>query len=242
MTGLSLRRAWGVSLLVHGGLAVMLAGTAVDDPGAEGDDSGWSGGRTYFLSGLEAPGAQAAGPAPLPQTEPAPTVPPAEPDPEPEPEPDLPADTLEPETAEVPADPPEDSVPDAAAPAGAGQIPAGEGRAEGSETGEAAGEDAAGSGEAAGTGTPYRPPRLLVAALPLSPDRVSDLPQDGEIEVRVLVGVDGRVRAVEPVRGPVAPELMAAIRDAAGVMRFVPARRHGSPVEAWSPITFVFEE
>ena len=64
---------------------------------------------------------------------------------------------------------------------------------------------------------------------------------EGVAVVRVLVGVDGRVKAVEPVRAD-DEAFMAVTRDQAlRKWRFTPATRGGDPVETWREITVRFQ-
>lgn len=87
----------------------------------------------------------------------------------------------------------------------------------------------------------YRAPRLLVGALPLSAgDWEGDESGELEIPVRLKVGVDGRVLAVEPADPALARLLREAVERSAEAMRFVPAALDGAPVEAWFSMSFVF--
>ncbi len=87
---------------------------------------------------------------------------------------------------------------------------------------------------------PYRPPKLLAGALPLTPEESEGLPSPFEIEVRLRVDARGRVTAVEPVTPELPPALLEAVRRSSRAMRFAPARRGGSAVAAWFPMTFVY--
>ena len=87
----------------------------------------------------------------------------------------------------------------------------------------------------------YRAPRLLVGALPLSAaDWEGNESGELEIPVRLKVGVDGRVLAVEPADPALARPLREAVERSAEAMRFVPAALDGTPVEAWFSMSFVF--
>ncbi len=63
---------------------------------------------------------------------------------------------------------------------------------------------------------------------------------EGRVTVRVLVGVDGRVKAFEPVRGDNAAFLDATRRQALSRWRFRPATRDGVPYESWRTMTVRF--
>lgn len=64
---------------------------------------------------------------------------------------------------------------------------------------------------------------------------------EGRVTVRVLIGTDGRVKAVEPVQS-VSDALFAATRrHALTHWRFTPATRGGVAVEQWKTMTVRFE-
>ena len=67
---------------------------------------------------------------------------------------------------------------------------------------------------------------------------------EGAVTVRVLVGTDGRVKAVELVRTVSDAFFEATRRQALSRWRFKPATRDGVPYEAWRTMTvrFVLEE
>jgi len=111
-------------------------------------------------------------------------------------------------------------------------------------------------GEAPGTGSPrgaggdasngadasaprYRPPKLLTIVYPLTLEEAESLPSPLEIEVRLLVGKDGRVLEVEPV-GELPASLLESLVRSAREMRFRPAIDHGEPVEAWTTTIVVY--
>jgi periplasmic protein TonB len=64
--------------------------------------------------------------------------------------------------------------------------------------------------------------------------------EEGRVTVRVLIGVDGRVKAFEGVRGDSA-FIEATRRQALSRWRFRPATRGGVPVESWKTMTVRFE-
>lgn len=64
---------------------------------------------------------------------------------------------------------------------------------------------------------------------------------EGIVKVRVLIGVDGRIKAVEPLASPTPGLFDATRRHALGKWRFRPATRDGVPVESWKVMTVRFE-
>ena len=64
---------------------------------------------------------------------------------------------------------------------------------------------------------------------------------EGSVTVRVLVGADGRVRAVEPVRFDDEGFLKVTREQALRKWRFLPATRDGTPVESWREMTVRFQ-
>ena len=63
---------------------------------------------------------------------------------------------------------------------------------------------------------------------------------EGSVTVRLLVGTDGRVKAVEKVRAASDAFWRATERHALRSWRFTPARVDGKPVESWTTITCHF--
>ncbi|WP_324748957.1 TonB family protein [Sphingomonas sp. LY54] len=63
---------------------------------------------------------------------------------------------------------------------------------------------------------------------------------EGSVTVRLLVGTDGRVKAVEKVRAASDAFWRATERHALRAWRFTPARVDGKPVEGWTTITCYF--
>jgi protein TonB len=65
--------------------------------------------------------------------------------------------------------------------------------------------------------------------------------RDGKVSVRVLIGADGRVRAVEQVSATSAAFFEATRRQALSRWRFKPATRGGVPQESWKTMSVRFE-
>jgi periplasmic protein TonB len=63
---------------------------------------------------------------------------------------------------------------------------------------------------------------------------------EGSVTVRLLVGTDGRVKAVEKVRAASDAFWRVTERHALRSWRFAPARVDGKPVESWTTITCHF--
>ncbi len=63
---------------------------------------------------------------------------------------------------------------------------------------------------------------------------------EGSVTVRLLIGTDGRVKAVEKVRAASDAFWRATERHALRAWRFAPARVDGKPVESWTTITCHF--
>jgi protein TonB len=64
---------------------------------------------------------------------------------------------------------------------------------------------------------------------------------EGSVTVRVRIGADGRVKAVEQVRTDHPDFFEATRRHALRRWRFLPATRDGQPIESWQQHTVVFE-
>jgi periplasmic protein TonB len=64
--------------------------------------------------------------------------------------------------------------------------------------------------------------------------------REGRVVVRVLVGVDGRVKQVEQVAAASDAFFEATQKQALGHWRFKPATRDGIPVEGWRTMTVTF--
>lgn len=65
--------------------------------------------------------------------------------------------------------------------------------------------------------------------------------KEGLVKVRVLIGVDGRIKAVEQLGSPTAGFFEATRRHALNKWRFKPATRDGIPVESWKVMTVRFQ-
>ncbi|RYE01614.1 MAG: TonB family protein, partial [Sphingomonadales bacterium] len=61
------------------------------------------------------------------------------------------------------------------------------------------------------------------------------------VSVRVLIGTDGRVKAVEQVSATSTAFFEATKRQALGKWRFKPATRGGVPQESWKTMSVRFE-
>ena len=87
-------------------------------------------------------------------------------------------------------------------------------------------------------------PRYAGDLQPTYPPEERRAGRDGRVVVRVLIGVDGRVKQVEPVSAT-SDAFLRATRDRALTRwRFKPATRDGIPVEAWRimALRFVLED
>ena len=107
----------------------------------------------------------------------------------------------------------------------------------------------------AGTGVTIDPPRPAPVMVEATPDALAPFQPDyppsgrregveGAVTVRVLIGADGRVKAVEQVRSIGDAFFAATKRQALSRWRFKPATRDGIPYESWRTMTvrFVLEE
>ena len=65
--------------------------------------------------------------------------------------------------------------------------------------------------------------------------------RDGSVSVRVLIGADGRVKAVEQVSATSNAFFEATRRQALAKWRFKPATRGGIPQESWKTMSVRFE-
>lgn len=84
-------------------------------------------------------------------------------------------------------------------------------------------------------------PRHAGALQPVYPPGMIREEREGVVTVRVLVGTDGRVKALEAVRADAPAFLEATRRQALAKWRFLPATRDGEPVESWREMTVRFE-
>ena len=214
----SLRGAVALSAALHAALLLVPATWWDEVPG--GDPL--RGGRTFTVSLFES----------APDGDPAAEAVPAEPEPEAEAEP-VAAEPALPEPAPVEAPVPAETP------------PAGADGSRGRSAGGVPGESGAGAEEGAETGAgkaSFRAPRPLSVALPIDPENPGDLEVPPEIPVRLWIGTDGSVlRVVPQIEGLPAP-VQTALEESARNMRFIPASRGGTPVEAWFSMTFVFRD
>ncbi len=65
--------------------------------------------------------------------------------------------------------------------------------------------------------------------------------KEGLVRVRVLIGTDGRIKAVEQLASPTPGFFEATRRHALNRWRFRPATRDGVPVESWKVMTVRFQ-
>jgi protein TonB len=65
--------------------------------------------------------------------------------------------------------------------------------------------------------------------------------RDGQVSIRVLIGVDGRVKAVQQISATSTAFFEATKRQALGKWRFKPASRGGVPEESWKSMNVRFE-
>lgn len=84
-------------------------------------------------------------------------------------------------------------------------------------------------------------PRYAGALQPVYPPGMIREEREGVVTVRVLVGTDGRVKALEAVRADAPAFLEATRKQAISKWRFLPATRDGEPVESWREMTVRFE-
>jgi protein TonB len=87
-------------------------------------------------------------------------------------------------------------------------------------------------------------PRYAADLQPTYPPEERRAGRDGRVVVRVLIGVDGRVKQVEPVSATSDAFLRVTRDRALSRWRFKPATRDGIPVEAWRTmaLSFVLED
>lgn len=83
-------------------------------------------------------------------------------------------------------------------------------------------------------------PRYAADLQPLYPPEETRAGREGRVVVRVLVGVDGRVKQVEPVSATSDAFFRATAQRATSRWRFRPATRDGIPVEAWRTMAIRF--
>jgi len=84
-------------------------------------------------------------------------------------------------------------------------------------------------------------PRYAAAFQPAYPDSEIRQERDGKVAIRVLIGTDGRVKAVEQVSATSPAFFEATKRQALSKWRFKPASRGGTPEESWKTMNVRFE-
>jgi periplasmic protein TonB len=84
-------------------------------------------------------------------------------------------------------------------------------------------------------------PRYASVLQPSYPGDMIRAGMEGTVTVRVLIGPDGRVKAIEAVRADDESFLAATRKQALGKWRFIPATRDGAPVESWREMTVRFQ-
>jgi protein TonB len=84
-------------------------------------------------------------------------------------------------------------------------------------------------------------PRYLKDFQPDYPASELRAQRDGQVSVRILIGTDGRVKAIEQVRATSTAFFEATRRQALGKWRFKPATRGGVPQESWKVMNVRFE-
>ncbi|HKQ86703.1 MAG TPA: TonB family protein [Candidatus Acidoferrales bacterium] len=83
------------------------------------------------------------------------------------------------------------------------------------------------------------PCQLVHSVHPVYPEKARKLHVEGNVELRVVVGVDGIVRSVGLVSGP--PLLVMAAIDAAREFRYKPALLNGKPIETVQTVDMSFK-
>jgi len=102
-----------------------------------------------------------------------------------------------------------------------------------------------------GTGVTIDPPKSAPVMVDAAPDPRARFQPDypaserrsgieGVVVVRVLIGADGRVKAVQQVRAASDAFLEATRKQALARWRFTPATHDGVPVESWRTMTVRF--
>lgn len=84
-------------------------------------------------------------------------------------------------------------------------------------------------------------PRYTGALQPAYPPGMVREDREGVVTVRVLIGIDGRVKALEALKADAPAFLEATRKQALSKWRFLPATRDGEPVESWREMTVRFE-
>jgi protein TonB len=87
---------------------------------------------------------------------------------------------------------------------------------------------------------PQVDPRYANAFQPTYPPAERRANRDGRVTVRVLVGIDGRVREIERITATSDAFWQVTQERALRTWRFRPATRGGVPVEAWRTMSLTF--
>ncbi|WP_448662556.1 TonB family protein [Sphingomonas sp. CJ20] len=88
---------------------------------------------------------------------------------------------------------------------------------------------------------PSQDPRYLKDFQPAYPAAELRAQRDGQVSIRVLIGIDGRVKEVQQLRATSDAFFEATRRQALSKWRFKPATRGGIPEESWRVMTVRFE-
>ena len=84
-------------------------------------------------------------------------------------------------------------------------------------------------------------PRYSSALQPGYPPGMIRAEREGVVMVRVLIGTDGRVKALESIKADDVQFLEATRKQAISKWQFLPATRDGTPVESWREMTVRFQ-
>ena len=84
-------------------------------------------------------------------------------------------------------------------------------------------------------------PRFTNALQPGYPPGMIREEREGVVTVRILIGTDGRVKALESIRADDPTFLEATRKQAISKWRFLPATRDGKPTDSWREMTVRFQ-
>jgi periplasmic protein TonB len=84
-------------------------------------------------------------------------------------------------------------------------------------------------------------PRFASALQPEYPPGMIREEKEGAVTIKILIGTDGRVKQVQPVRSDADAFLAATRKQALSSWRFLPATKDGEPVESWKEMTVRFQ-
>jgi periplasmic protein TonB len=82
--------------------------------------------------------------------------------------------------------------------------------------------------------------RYLVPPAPVYPVVSRRLGEAGEVDVKVLIGIDGRARHISVQRSSGYPRLDGSAVEAVRDARFIPYTEHGEALVAWTVVPIVF--